>query len=155
MSPGGRGWRPRRGRSCLHANEQLVRDCLAAISRADAEGWLASYTDDAVSRDVPLDSAWNGRAGLEAGVRSWLAAIPDTRMDVRAVFAGDRPGFCELSLSRALADLGEAVEPGLAKAASRPDPAAAEHAAATRLLVENRRAALQEAAERSKRIADR
>ncbi|MEU3056516.1 ester cyclase [Streptomyces griseus] len=58
----------------MHANEQLVRVCLAAISEADAEGRLASYTDDAVSRDVPLDS----------------------------VFADDRSGVCEWTMSGTL-----------------------------------------------------
>jgi steroid delta-isomerase-like uncharacterized protein len=86
----------------MHANEQLVRDCLAAISTADADGWLASYADDAVSRDVPLDSVWNGRAELEAGVRSWLAAIPDTRMEIRTVFTDDRSGACEWTMSGTL-----------------------------------------------------
>ncbi|MBV7247489.1 MULTISPECIES: ester cyclase [Streptomyces] len=86
----------------MHTNEQLVRVCLAAISEADAAGWLASYTDDAVSRDVPLDSVWSGRAELEAGVRSWLAAIPETRMAVRSVFADDRSGVCEWTMSGTL-----------------------------------------------------
>lgn len=86
----------------MHPNEQLVRACLAAISEADADGWLASYADDAVSRDVPLDSVWNGRAELEAGVRSWLAAIPETRMEIRTVFAGDRSGACEWTMSGTL-----------------------------------------------------
>ncbi|MFC5173726.1 nuclear transport factor 2 family protein [Streptomyces mutomycini] len=86
----------------MHADEQLVRACLAAISKADADGWLASYADDAVSRDVPLDSVWNGRAELEAGVRSWLAAIPETRMEVRTVFVDDRSGACEWTMSGTL-----------------------------------------------------
>lgn len=86
----------------MHANERLVRVCLAAISQGDADGWLASYTDDAVSRDVPLDSVWNGRAELEAGVRSWLAAIPETRMEVRTVSAHDGSGVCEWTMSGTL-----------------------------------------------------
>jgi HEAT repeat protein len=61
----------------------------------------------------------------------------------------------QLSLSRALADLGEAAEPALERALSAPDPVVVEHARATQLLVENRRTALREAAARAKRVSDR
>ncbi|MFF1700158.1 HEAT repeat domain-containing protein [Streptomyces sp. NPDC058257] len=56
-----------------------------------------------------------------------------------------------LSLSRALADLGDVVEPALEKAAADPDPAVAEHAGATKLLLKTRQAALDAAAENAKR----
>ncbi|MFF1700159.1 nuclear transport factor 2 family protein [Streptomyces sp. NPDC058257] len=83
----------------MHATEQLVPVRLAAINEADADGWLASCADNAASRDVPLDSVWNGRAELEAGVRSRLAAIPETWMEVRTVFVDDRSGACERTMS--------------------------------------------------------
>ncbi|MFJ6793268.1 ester cyclase [Streptomyces sp. NPDC091268] len=98
----------------MHRNEALVRTCLAAISEADADGWLACYTDDAVSWDEPLDSFWRGRAGLEAGVRSWLAAIPDTRMELRGVFADDRAGACEWTMTGTLEGALDGLPPQLA-----------------------------------------
>lgn len=58
-----------------------------------------------------------------------------------------------MSLSRALVDLGDVVEPALEKAAADPDAAVAEHAGATKLLLQNRRAELDAAAERAKRVA--
>ncbi|MFF1410395.1 ester cyclase [Streptomyces sp. NPDC058289] len=98
----------------MHRNEALVRTCLAAITEADADGWLACYTDDAVSWDVPLDSFWRGRAGLEAGVHSWVAAIPDTRMEIRSVFADDRSGACEWTMSGTLEGALDGLPPQLA-----------------------------------------
>ena len=46
-----------------------------------------------------------------------------------------------LSLSRALVDLGPVIEPALEEAVADPDPAVAEHAGATKLLLKSRQAA--------------
>ncbi|MFJ6609670.1 HEAT repeat domain-containing protein [Streptomyces sp. NPDC091289] len=70
---------------------------------------------------------------------------------VRELGRGNRS--LRLSLSRALVDLGDVAEPALAKAAAGPDPAVAEHAAATEQLLRSRRADLDAAAERAKRVA--
>ncbi|WP_406499483.1 nuclear transport factor 2 family protein [Streptomyces sp. NBC_00846] len=86
----------------MHAHETLVRRCLSAISTADADGWLACYTPDAVSRDVPLGSVWKGHAELAVGVRGWVTAIPDTRMEIRSLFADDRHGTCEWTMAGTL-----------------------------------------------------
>ncbi|GAA4909360.1 nuclear transport factor 2 family protein [Streptomyces coeruleoprunus] len=86
----------------MHRHEALIRDCLAAVSAGDADGWLACYAPDAVSEDVPLNSVWKGRESLEAGVRGWLTAIPDTRMEIRSVTADDRTGTCEWTMTGTL-----------------------------------------------------
>ncbi|QIJ65447.1 nuclear transport factor 2 family protein [Streptomyces sp. JB150] len=85
-----------------HPNAALVRTCLAAVSKGDPDAWLACYTTDAVSEDVPLGSVWRGHTQLDAGVRSWLEAIPDTRMQVHTVSAGDRAGACEWTMTGTL-----------------------------------------------------
>jgi len=96
------------------AHEALVRTCLAAISAGDAEAWLACYTPDAVSEDVPLNSFWRGHDGLDAGVRSWLEAIPDTRMEAHTFVAGDRAGTCEWTMSGTLEGALDGLPPHLA-----------------------------------------
>ncbi|MEV8533632.1 nuclear transport factor 2 family protein [Streptomyces sp. NPDC051211] len=101
----------------MHAHEALVRTCLSAISAGDADGWLACYTDDAVSHDVPLHSVWRGRAELDAGVRSWVAAIPDTRMEIHTLFADDRAGACEWTMSGTLQGPLDGLPPQLAELA--------------------------------------
>ncbi|WP_055693916.1 hypothetical protein [Streptomyces prasinopilosus] len=64
---------------------------------------------------------------------------------------GDRT--VQLSLSRALTGLGDAVGPALEKAARHPDPAVAAHARATELLRRNPEAGFDTAVEEAKRVA--
>jgi HEAT repeat protein len=63
---------------------------------------------------------------------------------------GDRG--VRLSLSRALADLGDVIKPALEKAAESPDPAVAAHARATELLRQNPETAFDAAVEEAKRV---
>jgi steroid delta-isomerase-like uncharacterized protein len=86
----------------MHPHETLVRTCLTAISAADSDTWLSCYADDAVSHDVPLNSVWEGKAGLEGGVRSWLKAIPDTHMEIRSLSVNESFGTCEWTMSGTL-----------------------------------------------------
>ncbi|MEU0841519.1 nuclear transport factor 2 family protein [Streptomyces sp. NPDC005962] len=99
------------------AHEALVRTCLTAISEGDTDTWLACYAPDAVSEDVPLNSFWRGRDGLDAGVRSWLEAIPDTRVEMRTFSGGDRTGTCEWTMSGTLEGALDGLPPQLATAA--------------------------------------
>ncbi|HET9138509.1 HEAT repeat domain-containing protein [Actinophytocola sp.] len=57
-----------------------------------------------------------------------------------------------LSLSRALVDLGEVIEPALAEAATSPDPAVAAHARATGLLLHDPEAGFDAALEEARRV---
>lgn len=86
----------------MHPREKLIRSCLTAISAGDTDIWLSCYTEDAVSEDIPLNSIWAGRTGLEDGVRSWLKAIPDTDMKIRSLRVEDRFGTCEWTMSGTL-----------------------------------------------------
>ncbi|MCF0076994.1 HEAT repeat domain-containing protein [Streptomyces lomondensis] len=63
---------------------------------------------------------------------------------------GDRT--VQLSLSRALVDLGDVTEPALEKAAASPDPAVAAHARATELLRQNPEAGFDAAIDEAKRV---
>ncbi|NEB13970.1 hypothetical protein G3I32_34950 [Streptomyces coelicoflavus] len=86
----------------MHASEKLIRHCLDMISTADTDGWLECYTADAVSHDVPLGSIWEGEAELTKGVHGWVTAIPDTRMEIRSVFADGQRGVCEWTMTGTL-----------------------------------------------------
>jgi HEAT repeat protein len=63
---------------------------------------------------------------------------------------GDRT--VQLSLSRALVDLGDVTKPALEKAAANPDPAVAAHARATELLRQNPETGFDAAVEEAKRV---
>lgn len=69
---------------------------------------------------------------------------------VRQLGRGDRSA--QLSLSRALTDLGDVMEPALEKAARSPDPAVAAHARATELLRQNPETGFDAAVEEAKRV---
>lgn len=69
---------------------------------------------------------------------------------VRQLGRGDRS--VQLSLSRALTDLGDVIEPALEKAARSPDPAVAAHARATELLRQNPETGFDAAVEEAKRV---
>ncbi|WP_455353263.1 ester cyclase [Streptomyces sp. SYSU K217416] len=98
----------------MHPHEALVRTCLSAISEGDADTWLSCYAPDAVSEDIPLNSVWKGQAGLEAGVRSWLKAIPDTRMEVQSLFADEHVGTCQWTMSGTLHGSMDGLPPQIA-----------------------------------------
>jgi HEAT repeat protein len=63
---------------------------------------------------------------------------------------GDRN--VQLSLSRALVDLGDVIEPALAKAAANPDPAVAAHARATESLLQDPETGFNAAIDEAKRV---
>lgn len=64
---------------------------------------------------------------------------------------GDRR--VQLSLSRALVDLGNVIVPALEEAAENPDPAVAQHARATELIRQNPETGFDAAIEEAKRMA--
>ncbi|MFD3578649.1 HEAT repeat domain-containing protein [Streptomyces sp. NPDC058644] len=135
-------------------------DSERAQARSQALHTLSKIGDkgawDWITRDMLRD------ADDETARTAWRVAVSlvpegeeqDLTDDlVRQLGRGNRS--LRLSLSRALVDLGDVVEPALDKAAGDPDPAVAEHAAATKLLLKTRQAALLEATEKAKRAAAR
>lgn len=118
---------------------------LSKIGEARAWNWitrdLLRDADDEVAR-----TAWRVAAAL----------VPeDEKKDlagelVRQLGRGDRT--VRLSLSRALVDLGDVIEPALETAAANPDPAVAEHAHATVLLLQDPETGFDAAIEEAKRI---
>ncbi|NGO73702.1 HEAT repeat domain-containing protein [Streptomyces sp. SB3404] len=84
-----------------------------------------------------------------------VALVPDDEKQdladelVRQLGRGDRT--VRLSLSRALVDLGEVIEPALERAAGHPDPAVAAHARATELLRRNPETDFDAAVDEAKR----
>lgn len=101
----------------MHPLETLVRTCLTAISAGDTDTWLSCYADDAVSHDISLNSVWEGKAGLEDGVRSWLKAIPDTDMQIRSLDVAERFGTCEWTMSGTLRGSIDGLPPHIASLA--------------------------------------
>ena len=63
---------------------------------------------------------------------------------------GDR--HVQLSLSRALVDLGDGIEPALRRAAADPDPVVAAHARATRLLLQDPETGFDAAIDEARRV---
>lgn len=118
---------------------------LSKIGDRSAWAWLTRDmlrdADDGVAR-----TAW----------RVAVAFVPDdAKADlvdelVTQLGRGDRD--VRLSLSRALVDLGEVIEPALERAAANPDPAVAAHARATALLLRDPEAGFDAAVEEAKRI---
>jgi HEAT repeat protein len=113
----------------------------------DTSGWawitrdLLRDVDDEVAR-----TAW----------RVAVALVPEDGKEgladelVTQLGRGDRD--VRLSLSRALVDLGEVIEPVLAVAEANPDPAVAAHARATRLLLHDPEKGFDAAVEEAKRV---
>ncbi|MET9812953.1 HEAT repeat domain-containing protein [Streptomyces sp. NPDC006355] len=106
-----------------------------------------------ITRDMLRD------ADDEVARTAWRVAVllvpEDEKKDladelVTQLGRGDRT--VQLSLSRALVDLGEVTGPALETAAASPDPAVAAHARATELLRRNPEAGFDAAVEEAKRI---
>ena len=118
---------------------------LTKIGDRSAWAWITRDmlrdADDEVAR-----TAW----------RTAVALVPeDEKQDlvdelVRQLGRGDRE--VQLSLSRALVDLGDVIEPALEKAAANPDPAVAAHARATEFLLHNPDAGFHAAIDEAKRV---
>ncbi|MCX5205138.1 HEAT repeat domain-containing protein [Streptomyces sp. NBC_00237] len=113
------------------------RTAWPAISRA-----LLSDADDEVAR-----SAWRAAVVLvPEDEKPGLAAVLSTQL-------GRGPHATQLSLSRALVDLGEVIVPVLHAAGSPADPAVRAHALATERLLRDPEAGFESAIEEAKRVA--
>ncbi|MEU0004573.1 HEAT repeat domain-containing protein [Streptomyces sp. NPDC006314] len=106
-----------------------------------------------ITRDMLRD------ADDEVARTAWRVAVvlvpEDAKKDladelVTQLGRGDRD--VQLSLSRALVDLGDVTESGLAAAAADPDPAVAAHACATELLRQNPETGFDAAVDEAKRV---
>ncbi|MEU6665277.1 HEAT repeat domain-containing protein [Streptomyces sp. NPDC046727] len=118
---------------------------LAKIGDRSAWAWI--------TRDLLRD------ADDEVARTAWRVAVllvPEDEQEglvdelVMQLGRGDRD--VQLSLSRALVDLGDVSEPALEKAAASPDPAVAAHARATELLRRNPETGFHAAIEEAKRV---
>ncbi|MEX5636837.1 HEAT repeat domain-containing protein [Parafrankia sp. FMc2] len=133
----------------LHSERAAARGqalhTLSKIGERSAWAWitrdLLHDTDDEVAR-----TAW----------RVAVALVPENEKKdladelVTQLGRGDRN--VRLSLSRALADLGDVIEPALARAAANPDPAVAAHTRATELLLRNPEIGFDGAIDEAKRV---
>jgi HEAT repeat protein len=118
---------------------------LSKIGDEGSRGWitpdLLRDADDEVAR-----TAW----------RAAVALVPDDDRSgladelVTQLGRGDRA--LRLSLSRALVDLGDVIEPALERAATSSDPAVAAHARATALLLRDPETGFDAAVDEAKRI---
>ncbi|MBR8643489.1 HEAT repeat domain-containing protein [Streptomyces tuirus] len=132
-----RSERARARSQALHTLSKIGdRRAWPALTRA-----LLSDADDEVAR-----SAW--RAGVvlvPEGEESWLAEVLATQLG-----RGGRE--TQLSLSRALVALGEAVRPALRAATTAPDPRVRAHALATERLLRDPDTGFEFAIEEAKRV---
>ncbi|WP_413805565.1 ester cyclase [Streptomyces sp. OE57] len=100
-----------------HARAALLHACFDALNRGAVESWVACFAEDASSEDMPLGTVWKGRDQLEAGFRQWVAAIPDTHMEVARIFAHDHFAAARWTLSGTLRGALDGIPPELAAAA--------------------------------------
>ncbi|WP_262387224.1 HEAT repeat domain-containing protein [Streptomyces sp. TRM49041] len=165
---------------CAVEPEFFVRDMLSwALTRLSSEITLPRIRQEldserAQARSQALHTlskigdrsawAWITRDMLrdaddEVARTAWRVAVvlvpEDEKKDladelVAQLGRGDRD--LQLSLSRALVDLGEVTEPALERAAANPDPAVAAHALATELLRQNPEAGFDAAIHEVKRV---
>jgi HEAT repeat protein len=119
---------------------------LSKIGDERAWAWitcdLLRDADDEVAR-----TAWRVAAAL----------VPEDEkrdlVDELVMQLGRGAADLQLSLSRALIDLGHVIEPALEKAAANPDPAVAAHARATALLLQDPGTGFDAAIDEAKRVA--
>ena len=95
----------------------------------------------------------------EVARTAWRVAVAFVPEDEKADLVGELAGQLgrggrdvQLSLSRALVDLGDVIEPALEEAAAHPDPAVTAHARATRLLLQDPETGFDAAIAEAKRI---
>ncbi len=139
---------PRLRRELGSPHRQARSQALHTLSKiGDRSAWtwitrdMLRDADDMVAR-----TAWRVAAAL----------VPDARKTalvgelVTQLGRGDRD--VRLSLSRALADLGDVIVPAVAQAAAHPDPAVAAHAHATLLLLRDPETGFDAAVDEARRV---
>ncbi|WP_461119563.1 HEAT repeat domain-containing protein [Saccharothrix stipae] len=138
--------RIRRELDSVHAQARSqALHTLSKIGDRGAWAWITREllrdADDEVAR-----TAW----------RVAVALVPEDRkedlVDELVVQLGRGDRDVRLSLSRALVDLGDVIEPALAEAAANPDPAVATHARATELLLRDPETGFDAAVEEARRV---
>jgi HEAT repeat protein len=140
---------PRIRRELASERPQARSQALHTLSKiGDERAWpwitrdLLRDADDLVAR-----TAWRVAAALvPEGEKAGLA-------DALAEQLGRGDRDVQLSLSRALVDLGDVIRPALERAAADADPAVAAHADATAILLQDPEAAFEAAIEEAKRVA--
>ena len=133
----------------LDSERPLARgQALHTLSKIRYRGAWAWITRDLLhdADDEVARTAW----------RVAVALVPEDEkkdlVDDLAVELGRGDGNVQLSLSRALVDLGDVIEPALEKAAANPDPAVAAHARATALLRQDPEIGFNAAIAEAKRV---
>jgi HEAT repeat protein len=139
---------PRIRQELVSERTQARSQALHTLSKiGDRRAWpwitrdLLRDADDEVAR-----AAW----------RVAVAFVPEEEKEhlvddlITQLGRGDRT--VRLSLSRALVDLGDLIEPALRRAAANPDPAVAAHARVTELLLHDPETGFDAAVEEAKRV---
>lgn len=68
---------------------EVIDRLFAAFNRYDATAFGACYSVDTVFEDTALRKFFHGRGAIEEFLRVWVAACPDSRIDVDEVIIGD------------------------------------------------------------------
>ena len=68
-----------------------IARCFAAFNDYDTDRWARCYAEDAVFEDIALGRTWKGREDLADFMRTWLAACPDTHIELgEPIISGHR-----------------------------------------------------------------
>ncbi|HVK21228.1 MAG TPA: nuclear transport factor 2 family protein [Actinokineospora sp.] len=73
------------------SHERLLFRLFDTFNRYDVEAFAACYAEDAVMHDVAIGKTFTGRAEIAEFLRVWLAASPDSHIEIgEPIVAGDR-----------------------------------------------------------------
>jgi len=129
-------------------------------ARGQALHTLSKIGDKSAWAWITRDMLCDADADDEVARTAWrvaVALVPEDEetghlVDELVMQLGRGGPDVQLSLSRALVDLGDVIEPALEKAAANPDPAVAAHARATVLLLQDPQIGFDAAIDEAKRV---
>ncbi|GII77559.1 hypothetical protein Sru01_25410 [Sphaerisporangium rufum] len=76
-----------------------VARCFAAFNDHDTDAYVRCFTDDGTLEDIALQQTFKGHAELAEFMDRWVAACPDTRVDLaEPIISGNRAAVPWLGL---------------------------------------------------------
>jgi steroid delta-isomerase-like uncharacterized protein len=70
-------------------NATVVRALYDAFNRRDMDRSLALVTDDVKWMNIPFNTSFDGRKGYREYLENWTTAMPDCKVEITNVIAGE------------------------------------------------------------------